>query len=591
MSVEPSKRVGDYEIVEVLGRGGMGNVFKVRNVLSDRIEAMKVLLPDLANGEELAERFRREIKLLASLDHPNIAAFRTALTWDNHLVMIMEYVKGMTLATRVARGPLPLGDAVDYTQQVLAALAYAHVRHIIHRDIKPANIMVTAQQVIKLMDFGIARCASDATMTLTGTTLGSLHYMSPEQVRGEPADERSDLYSLGLSLYELVTGRRPFAEDSDYSIMAAQLNKQPKPPILLREEVPSALSDIVMKAVEKEPARRFQSASEFSQALTSLAITRQLPTVARDLSSAPTTSPDVFTAATQSMPAVHVKTNSPASTAPGTRDSVQMPGSNRNQIPVDAATPSASRPAYRGLYMSLGALVVALVLIAAGLYLPRRNVTHSASPARSPSTPNTLPAADGKNVQVPPAATVAPGNSSPSDAGMSSQIAAENSSLAVSRLPDAGLRKTTPIAVGRSANRNFGIAATLPAGTAKKDSAAVEATTPVAASKIESLKESATTNAPAPVVVDELALQQATHDLDLLASRSESIIGSLTALRNSQQSRGLELRGDIASSQTRMQTYLHRAKTALSNRDVSETRKYLGLAETEVTNLEKFLGR
>src|SRR5215469_13401355 len=134
MNGERNPRVGEYEIVAVLDRGGMGNVFKVRNVISDRIEAMKVLLPDMAGRQELAERFRREIKILASLDHPNIAALRTALSWDNRLVMIMEYVEGVTLEARLTGGPLPVTEAVTCTDEVLRALAYAHGRRIIHRD-------------------------------------------------------------------------------------------------------------------------------------------------------------------------------------------------------------------------------------------------------------------------------------------------------------------------------------------------------------------------------------------------------------------------------------------------------------------------
>ena len=138
MSAVPTPRVGDYEIVGVLGSGGMGNVFKVRNVISDRIEAMKILLPDLAGQQELADRFRREIKVLARLEHPNIAALRTALSWDNRLVMIMEYVEGVSLAARLEQGLLSVSEAVDYTEQVLGALAYAHSEGVVHRDV-PAH--------------------------------------------------------------------------------------------------------------------------------------------------------------------------------------------------------------------------------------------------------------------------------------------------------------------------------------------------------------------------------------------------------------------------------------------------------------------
>src|SRR5436309_404338 len=160
------KRIGDYEILGVLGTGGMGRVFKVRNVISDRIEAMKILLPDLAGRQELAERFLREIKLLASLNHPNIAALRTALTLENRLVMVMEYVEGTTLATRLEQGPIPAGEAIGYMRQVLSALAYAHSRNVIHRDIKPANMMLTPSGTEKLTDFVIPRASGDASMTV-----------------------------------------------------------------------------------------------------------------------------------------------------------------------------------------------------------------------------------------------------------------------------------------------------------------------------------------------------------------------------------------------------------------------------------------
>ncbi|MGC2416614.1 MAG: serine/threonine-protein kinase, partial [Candidatus Acidiferrales bacterium] len=261
------QKLGDYEILGVLGAGGMGKVYKVRNTISDRVEAMKILLPNLADQKDLADRFLREIKLLASLNHPNIAALRTALTLDNQLVMIMEYVDGVTLASRLQQGPVPVADAVYYIDQVLAALVYAHQMNVVHRDIKPGNMMLTQQGVVKLMDFGIARPGNEAGMTITGTTLGSLNYMSPEQVKGESVDARSDLYSVGLSLYEILTGRLPFRGDSGYSLMVAQLQQLPEPPIVLRPELPQALNDIILMVLAKEPAKRFQSATALRNAL------------------------------------------------------------------------------------------------------------------------------------------------------------------------------------------------------------------------------------------------------------------------------------------------------------------------------------
>ena len=210
MTDETNKRIGDYQILDELGSGGMGRVWRVRNVITDRIEAMKVLLPDLAGRQELAARFQREIKLMASLNHPNIAALRTAFTADNQLYMVMEYVEGTTWPTSWRTEPFRSTDALNYIRQVLSAVSYAHKQNVIHRDIKPANMMLTPQGVIKLMDFGIARAGEDRSLTMTGTTMGSLSYMSPEQVKGEPTDARSDLYSVGVSLYEIVTGQRPF---------------------------------------------------------------------------------------------------------------------------------------------------------------------------------------------------------------------------------------------------------------------------------------------------------------------------------------------------------------------------------------------
>ena len=261
------QRLGDYEVLGVLGAGGMGKVYKVRNVISDRVEAMKILLPNLASEKDLADRFLREIKLLATLHHPNIAALRTALTLDNQLVMIMEYVDGVTLSSRVRQGAILPADAVNYVDQVLNALSYAHKMNIVHRDIKPANMMLTTDGTVKLMDFGIARSGGDRSLTTTGTTLGSLNYMPPEQVKGEPVDARSDIYSLGVSLYEMVTGMLPFEANSNYSLMAAHVEQIPKAPIVHKPGLPESLNQIILMALAKDPAKRFQSADAFRGAL------------------------------------------------------------------------------------------------------------------------------------------------------------------------------------------------------------------------------------------------------------------------------------------------------------------------------------
>ena len=272
MSDNASQRIGDYEIISELGHGGMGRVYKVRNVLTDRIEAMKVILPDLAGRQDFVARFMREIKTLASLDHPNIAALRTAFTAGDQFAMVMEYVDGVTLADILARGPMSAADTLNYIDQVLSALSYAHARHVIHRDIKPGNMMLTPQGVVKLMDFGLARSADEVGLTVTGSTLGSLDYSSPEQVQAQPTDERSDIYSVGVSLYQMVTGKRMFGVTSSFSIMQAQVKETPRPPIEVVPTIPKALSDAIMIAVSKDPAQRFQSADAFRTALSHVTV-------------------------------------------------------------------------------------------------------------------------------------------------------------------------------------------------------------------------------------------------------------------------------------------------------------------------------
>src|SRR5437868_583444 len=266
MSEQP-KQLGDYQILSVLGSGGMGRVYKVRNAITDRVEAMKVLLPDLEGHEEVAARFLREIKVLAALNHPNIATLHTALTINNQLVMIMEFVEGRSLSERITSGAIPVAEALSYLDQILSALSYAHHQHVIHRDIKPANMMLTPDGTVKLMDFGIARSENEPSkLTATGSTLGSMNYMSPEQVRGEATDERSDLYSLGISLYEMVTGEKPFHGDSNFSVMAAHINQVPTPPIDVHPGLPKLVNDIILTAIAKAPEQRFQSADAFRRA-------------------------------------------------------------------------------------------------------------------------------------------------------------------------------------------------------------------------------------------------------------------------------------------------------------------------------------
>ena len=378
------QRIGDYEVLGVLGNGGMGKVYKVRNVISDRVDAMKVLLPNLAGQKELAERFLREVKVLASLNHPNIAACALRFMDNDRLVMIMEFVEGETLAERCQAGPVPIADSLHYVDSVLAALSYAHAHSVIHRDIKPGNIMITPDGTVKLMDFGIAHSENSADLTKTGTALGSVRYMSPEQIQGGPIDARSDIYSLGVTLYELATGQPPFKTDSDVSLLAAHLNQIPRRPIELRPDLPQGLNDIIVMALAKDPAKRFQTADAFRNALHSVsdkfsvssAITAPIsapPPVAMAAvaGAAPPGTARGSAAAIPGAPPLTAQGQSPASASVPQSGlagaELGAPGSHYNMPPPDAT----SAANHRGRYIALGAAIVLLVLVAAGISVPR----------------------------------------------------------------------------------------------------------------------------------------------------------------------------------------------------------------------------
>lgn len=265
MGFEPGQRIGDYEVVSKLGAGGLGAVYEVRHLISQRREALKILLPDQGTPE-MVERFRREVQTLATLNHVNIAQLHTAFYYDNQLAMIMELVHGETLRDLRLRMVMNIPQALDYITQTLDALAYAHKLGVVHRDIKPSNIMITDGGFVKLLDFGIA-LTGQSELTRAGFLLGSLNYMSPEQVNGQKATPRSDLYSVGVTLYELLTGTLPIKGATNYEIMMAHLNQVPVPPHRIAARLPGKISDAVMRALAKDPAERFANADEFLRAL------------------------------------------------------------------------------------------------------------------------------------------------------------------------------------------------------------------------------------------------------------------------------------------------------------------------------------
>jgi eukaryotic-like serine/threonine-protein kinase len=530
----PGQRLGDYEILGVLGAGGMGRVYKVRNVISDRVEAMKVLLANLVGQKELADRFLREIKLLAVLHHPNIASLYSALTLDNQLVMLMEYVDGVTLLSRLQSGPIPPSEAINYSEQILSALGYAHKLNVIHRDVKPSNMMLSPDGVVKLMDFGIARPNNDVGMTLTGTTLGSLNYMSPEQVRGSEVDARSDVYSFGVSLYEMVTGQLPFQGNSNYSVMSAHIQQAPRPPITVRPDLPKGLNEIILMSMAKDPQDRFQTAEAFANAL------KTVPSNPTRAATTPATAP-----------AVTVPANRPAASAARTASTVPI-----EPVAVSApANPGPPSPrsvsGHRGIYMALGGLLVIAILVAASLYVPHRIRTH-ASPASRPA-----PASPVESMAQPATAAPSPDISTPAaDAGPAITPSAHLATPARSAPP-----QTPPPQPQRQPD----------AATAEAQSAAQQEAQEEAARKAAELKE-------------------ATKQADQLNARAAAISQSLDNLRHQQAAQGYGLRGDMAAAEELLKTNLSKAQAALDQGDGAKAKEYLDLAAAQAEKLEGFLG-
>jgi serine/threonine protein kinase len=263
-------QVGNYLIEEKLGEGGMGTVYRALEIQLERRVAIKVLNTDLARNQNIVERFRAEARAQANLMHPNIAVLYAFLVEGGNAMMVMEYIDGQNIQDIVKRnGPLQFQHAIPWFKQALAGIGAAHRMGIVHRDIKPSNLMVTRAGVVKVLDFGIAKATTGVARSLTsaGTKLGTVFYMSPEQVQAGTIDARSDIYSLGVTLYEMLTARVPFESDSDFTVQKDHIQTPPPLPTAFAPNLPRGYEKIILKALEKKPAERFQTVEEFSAAL------------------------------------------------------------------------------------------------------------------------------------------------------------------------------------------------------------------------------------------------------------------------------------------------------------------------------------
>ncbi len=254
--------ISHYRILGELGAGGMGVVCRAEDTKLGRTVALKFIAPHGIESAEEKARFLHEAQAAASLSHPNICVIHEIDEADGRLFMAMEYVEGDSLKDRLARGPLRIDDAIDIAVQIAQGLDAAHRKSVVHRDVKPANVMIEAGGLVKIMDFGLAKISGRSKLTKAGTTLGTTAYMSPEQARGEEADHRSDIWSLGAVIYEMIAGRTPFKGDYEQAVIYSILNEAPEPLTAVRSNVPMELERIAGKALAKNPAERYQHADE-----------------------------------------------------------------------------------------------------------------------------------------------------------------------------------------------------------------------------------------------------------------------------------------------------------------------------------------
>ncbi len=273
------RTIGNYRVIAKVGEGGMGKVYRAVDTMVEREVALKSLKPEIAAQPGIVERFRSEAVLLARLNHPNIAQLYTFFKDGDEYYMVMEYVAGDTLQTTIQKnGAISVTRALGYVSQILQGVGHAHALGVLHRDLKPANLMITPADRVKIMDFGIARVLGAAGMTRDGRVIGTLEYLAPERIRGKQDDPRSDLYSIGVVLYQMLTGHLPFEADSDYDLLTAQIQKQPPRPSDIGVELTPEVEMLLLQSLEKNPDRRFSDAAAFEAAVNALLPGQRPPT-------------------------------------------------------------------------------------------------------------------------------------------------------------------------------------------------------------------------------------------------------------------------------------------------------------------------
>ncbi|HJZ77210.1 MAG TPA: protein kinase [Vicinamibacterales bacterium] len=476
-----------YRLDALLAEGGMGAVYRATHVMLGKTVAIKLIRPEIVASPEIVRRFQREARAATALNHPNIVSvYDLGQTPDGTLYIAMEYIDGPSLKTLIQSGrPIALTRTISILRQVASALATAHKHNIVHRDLKPQNIMLATgpdgSELAKLVDFGIAKTFDESTqLTSTGSALGTPYYMSPEQIEGRAVDARSDIYALGIILYEMLVGEVPFADQSTPAVLLKQLKERPVRPSLRNAAVPAALEEITLRCLEKDPQQRFQTADEFTAALNNASATLSatsaemtLPTGHAVVPSAPSVAPPEgtplsgATVESSSMVASPPSAAGPGALAPAespapaaksggdTKPTVDQP-----VVPVSAAP--ASQPQSSGSIVPLLAIAAVLLLLAGGyLWWSSRqaSVTEAAATTQPPAdAPKTTPASaqpeppppastDTRKPSEPPAAP-APPVPPPASAAVSTSAPAVNPPAGAANKESQSARSTPPANAG-----------------------------------------------------------------------------------------------------------------------------------------------
>jgi len=534
------EQVANFRIIEKLGEGGMGVVYKAMDVQLERPVAIKMLTPELAHNPEIVERFRTEARAQANLNHVNLATLYAFLVHDGSAFIVMEFVEGENFEQLIRRrGPLPVEDAIPWFKQALLGIGAAHRMGIVHRDIKPTNLMLNRQAIVKVMDFGIAKVVGVRGATRTGMQLGTPAYMSPEQIQGRPIDVRTDIYALGITLYQMLSGHVPFEEGSDFEIMRHQVSTPPPPMIDLHPYAPVQYQNVVMRAIEKNPEARYRSVEEFGAAL------EHPESVA---------SPDATALAAPKRTVLETPTGATYATAAAAAQGQPATPPPVTMTPIPAAITPA--PAGGGKWNSRYTLAAVIIVVAAVLL-------GIALFARKPSAPPI--SAVGGSASAP----LAPAQPQVEMTG-SGTVNVQGGGTAAAGSEQQSTEHTQ--------------------GNVQQGSNKVK--TKTAASNRPPVPGGGTADQPPPQpTVDKKLLQDLETENDQLDSRAGSVESSLDTMEQQMRQSGLGLRGDMVAARNSMRNDLQKAKQAIDSADTERARHFLDLAHKDVEKLEAFLGR